>query len=175
MIKNYGLFWERKHVHWGAGRNRGHLKGVPATAITSAPVDFRNQQGIYALYDESFNLVYVGQAGSKKNRLFDRLKQHQTDRLAQRWSRFSWFGVRRVLASLKLSAENTAFHPTLSEVLDHFESIALAISEPPHNKQNSRFGSDVHQYIQHYDKENLGPPQEEMIKQIYLRINGGQG
>ena len=167
LITNYGLYWKRDRVHWGAGRNPGHLKGVPASSITSNPVDFREQQGVYALFDDGFDLVYVGQAGSKNNRLFNRLKQHRTDHLAERWSQFSWFGIRRALLSGKLSAENIAAHPSLGSVLNHIEAIMIAVTEPPHNRQGGRFGEQVQQFLQHYDTENLGPSIEEMVRELW--------
>ena len=66
-----------------------------------------------------FELVYIGQAGGQGNGLFDRLTQHTTDRLAERWSRFSWFGLRRVLQRNEPSQENLQAHPVLTDVLDH--------------------------------------------------------
>jgi hypothetical protein len=65
LIRNYGLFWRRDWVFWGKPRVPGHLKGVYSKKTTSDPVDFRYQQGVYVLYDDSFRLVYVGQAGVK--------------------------------------------------------------------------------------------------------------
>lgn len=46
LIQSYGLFWDREEVGW---HDRGaKLFGV---ARTGRPVDFRNQVGIYALYE----------------------------------------------------------------------------------------------------------------------------
>ena len=28
LIRNYGLFWKRDQIHFGAGNNAGHLKGI---------------------------------------------------------------------------------------------------------------------------------------------------
>lgn len=126
LIRNYGLFWRREWVWWGHPRNAGHLKGVRPTAVTAEPVDFRRQQGVYVLYDSNFRVIYVGQAGANdKWRLFDRLKQHTEDQLADRWSRFSWFGVRDVNQNGSLHAENAAAHPALSDVLNHIEATLL--------------------------------------------------
>ena len=51
VIQNFGLFWERDHIDWGrqGPGNAGHLKGY----VTSpdSPVDFREQRGIYVLYE----------------------------------------------------------------------------------------------------------------------------
>lgn len=136
LVKNYGLFWRREWIFWGRGRNAGHLKGVRSTSITSEPINFRKQQGVYLLYDDSFELVYVGQAGANdKNRLFDRLKQHTKDPLSDRWSKFSWFGVRTVNQDGALHAEAAAAHPSLRDVLNHIEAILIAAAEPRHNRQ----------------------------------------
>ena len=91
IFKNFGFLWERKHIHIGRGRNRGHLIGISA-AKKKVKVDFRNQIGVYALYDKNEHIVYIGQAGKGKRNLFDRLKDHQRDRLWNRWKYFSWVG-----------------------------------------------------------------------------------
>src|SRR5208282_3263832 len=96
LIHNYGLFWHRSDVLWGHQKVRGHLKGKLAKAKSGLPVDFRNQAGLYVLYDDSFRLVYVGQAGAGNQFLFSRLRQHTRDALADRWTRFSWFGIKWV-------------------------------------------------------------------------------
>ncbi len=114
LIQNYGLFWLRTDVYWGKPGSDGHLKGIWSKKLTSDPVDFRYQQGVYVLYDEAFNLVYVGQAGANDNqRLFIRLRQHTQDALAQRWNRFSWFGVRWVKKDGDLAAETSAVHANM--------------------------------------------------------------
>ena len=64
LIRNYGLFWRRNNVVWGRPNVQGHLKGVRAKAVKSDPIDFAEQRGVYALYDDAFHLVYVGQAGA---------------------------------------------------------------------------------------------------------------
>lgn len=171
LIHNYGLFWRREHVFWGRGSNAGHLKGVLASARTADPVDFRDQQGIYVLYDDNFRLVYVGQAGSgDQSRLFNRLKRHTKDPLSDRWSKFSWFGVRGVRQDGRLCAENVAAHPRLSEVLDHIEAVLIAAAEPPHNRQGGRFGDNVDQYLQYRDEDSLGPGVPQMIRELWGKL-----
>ena len=168
LVKNYGLFWRRDWIHWGKGKNPGHLKGVWSKAKTSDTIDFRYQQGVYVLYDENFRMVYVGQAGANdKWRLFDRLKDHTKDPLADRWSKFSWFGVRGVNKTGKLSAENVAAHPLLRDVLNHIEAILIAAAEPAHNRQGGRFGENVKQFLQYRDKDNLGPEVSEMVRDLW--------
>ena len=171
LIKNYGLFWLRHRIHWGAGRNKGHLKGVPAKNKTGKPVNFRYQQGVYALYDESFGLVYVGQVGRSKGGLLSRLKDHRTDHLSQRWSRFSWFGVYDVKDNRELETKvRWRKKPALNIMLNHIEGILIAVSEPPNNRQGGRFGEEVSQYLQYVDHENIYPDQQDMIKKIYDNI-----
>jgi hypothetical protein len=173
LIQNYGLFWRRAWIHFGAGGegNAGHLKGIRTGAKTSDPVDFREQQGVYCLYDENFRLVYVGQAGGKNDqRLFGRLKQHREDYVSERWTKFSWFGIRPVLKGGELRVEKTSAHPEIGDVLNHIEAILIAAAEPVHNRQGGRFGDAVEQYLQWRDDEQLGPEAPEMIRDLWKKI-----
>lgn len=167
LIKNYGLFWRRSDIFWGTGPNAGHLKGVPAKATTNDPADFRNQQGVYVLYDENFKLVYVGQAGAGNQRLLTRLRRHRSDQLADRWERFSWFGVRKANANGVLRVENQAAHPSIASLLNHIEAVLIAAVEPPHNRQGGRFGDTVEQFLQYRDEEFLGPTPDQMIREVW--------
>jgi len=83
LIKAYGEYWNRAKIDWTVGVLGGRLKG-------KIQVNAWNQRGVYALYDH-FNLVYIGQAESQD--LGKRLRQHHTDRFAERWDSFSWFGL----------------------------------------------------------------------------------
>jgi hypothetical protein len=133
-------------------------------------VNFRDQQGVYCLYDDNFRLVYVGQAGGKNDqRLFDRLRQHREDFVSERWSKFSWFGVRRVLLSNDLATETEAAHPDISHVLNHIEAILIAAAEPVHNRQGGRFGEKVDQYLQYRDDDNLGPDLTQMVHDLWSK------
>lgn len=147
LIRNYGLYWHRARVKWGRGGSKGSLDGYLKNAKRQGGADFREQRGIYVLYDDTFRLVYVGHAGRGQQCLFARLKQHRTDHLAERWSRFSWFGTRAVTQGWVLAADKN-FKPTLIDVLNHIEAILLAAAEPPLNLQRGRFGPEVEQYLQ---------------------------
>ena len=149
LVQNYGLFWQREKVNWGTpGRGgSGTLMGRYARRRTSDGVDFRLQRGVYVLYDDNFRIVYVGQAGRGKHRLFIRLRTHKNDHLAQRWSRFSWFGILPVLAG-SLDADAEPPGQSVEGTLNHMEAILIAAAEPPLNLQSGRFGSDVEQYLQ---------------------------
>ena len=66
LIRNYGLYWSEEKVFWGYPKVQGTLLGVPRGAITSKPVDFRDQISVYVLYDD-YRPVYVGQSASSIN------------------------------------------------------------------------------------------------------------
>lgn len=86
--------------------------------------------------------------------------------MSDRWTRFSWFGVRQVLQTGNLKAEKTSAHPDIGDVLNHIEAILIAAAEPVHNKQGGRFGESVEQYLQYRDVRNVGPATEEMIRDL---------
>jgi len=151
LIRTYGLFWQRSDIDWGAGRRRGHLNGYYAFGKREGITDFREQRGIYCLYDPTFKLVYVGQAGNGDACLFDRLRDHARGRLAQRWSQFSWFGTRGLIESstgVWTLDDDQEAAPSLATVLNQLEGILIAAAEPPLNRQGSRFGSDCYLYNQ---------------------------
>lgn len=164
LIRTAGLFWREDYVFWGRPHNAGSLLGVPILAATATPTNFRDQIGVYALYAD-YDLVYVGQVGRGNQTLLARLKYHRTRDLAGRWNRFSWFGVRWVLATGELSNINASLHPELNGVLDHIEAILIHTAEPPKNAQGGRFGPRVTRYKQVRD-ERLGPTDHEMLRNI---------
>lgn len=154
LFQNYGLFWHADRIQWGSrGKgNQGRLLGYDA--ITKGPVDFRMQRGVYALYDESFQMLYVGQAGYGNKRLYDRLDNHMTDHLGERWQRFSWFGIDPVRKSGKTRAlcEAEPKTPQVNEVLNHLEAILIAAAEPRLNRQGGKFGA-ARQFYQWEDDD----------------------
>jgi hypothetical protein len=108
-------------------------------------------------------------ANLNRERLFDRLKQHRKDALADRWTKFSWFGIRWVTKTNELAAEVTGINSKIGAVLNHIEAILISAAEPPHNRQAGRFGDDIKQYLQWRDKDSLGPTQDDMIRDIWKR------
>lgn len=165
VIQSYGLFWREADVYWGAGSQKGELLGVPAKKRSSDPVDFREQIGIYVLY-EAHQMVYFGQTGSGKQRLFKRLRRHRKDVLAGRWDIFSWFGMRRVLKKGKLSNVSQRAGSRLEKALDLTEAILIAAAEPQLNRQGGRFGKSAMKYLQVRD-ERLGRTQQQMIQEMW--------
>ena len=156
LIQSYGLFWDRCQVDWRSGPLLGRVK------VRDKPVDFRDQLGIYALYDHEFRLLYVGQAGSGKNTLFGRLKHHTsvhagTRALAARWKYFSWFGLLRVLKVEKkgekqLASRADTKQTTEAHILNALEAAAIEIADPDLNRQGGRL-RNVTEYVQVLRKE----------------------
>lgn len=155
-------------MFWGRPRVTGNLMGVLARETSGEPVDFRKQAGVYVLYDDNFRLVYVGQAGAGSQNLFSRLKQHKKDALADRWTRFSWFGIRWVRKNGKLAAGAAQHNIKSGDILNHVEAILVSAAEPPLNRQGGRFGDDVEQSLQYRD-EALDPDTDSMVKELWKR------
>lgn len=151
-IKNYGLMWERGAVAWtGVRGNAGHLRGKGPIGLPNKhqiEADFREQIGVYVLYDEN-RVVYVGQAGTGNYDLYSRLKNHLTDHLADRWNKFSWFGIRNVNKDGSLSKQQGELNRTLKadDILNLIEGLMINVLEPPLNKQGARW-KEIDQYYQ---------------------------
>lgn len=138
VIKNYGIMWRRDHIFWGRGSQRGRLEG----RRSARTIDFREQIGVYVLYDESRRPIYVGQAGQGNARLFVRLRSHTRDHLAHRWHYVSWFGLLPVNRNGQLSGRddpNKRVRGTLRSTLNEIEGVLIAATEPAFNKQGARF------------------------------------
>ncbi|MFO0802775.1 MAG: GIY-YIG nuclease family protein [Gemmataceae bacterium] len=148
VIKNYGLLWNRDYVHWGAPRNKGTLLGYRSKKRI---IDFRDQIGVYVLYDKDYVPVYVGQAGSGSKGLFSRLKQHMNDHLWNRWQHFSWFGLHPAGTKIlnKGSGTYTFDRPTALNII---EGILIAITEPRLNRQSAKF-EGVEKFHQWWEDE----------------------
>jgi hypothetical protein len=148
LFQNYGLFWHADRVGWGRPGVTGELLGY--RTIADGDVDFRPQRGVYALYDDKFALIYVGQAGyNDRARLYDRMNAHRVDHLAERWQRFSWFGIDPVKGrkGAKTVIETDPKTSDTATVLNHLEGILIATAEPRLNLQGGRFG-DAQQFYQ---------------------------
>lgn len=155
LIKNYGLMWLRDSVFWGRGRSRGVLNGRRSGRV----IDFRDQIGVYVLYDEGRRPIYVGQAGQGNARLFSRLRSHRRDSLAHRWHYFSWFGLLPVNKSGRLSgwdAPMKRVSGTIQSTLNEIEGVLIAATEPPFNKQGARFrGIARFRQVAHVDADHV--------------------
>lgn len=151
IIKNYGLRWVRDKVEWGSKGVAGSLRGRRVSARQSESVDFKEQIGIYVLYEQGFVPVYVGQAGFGNADLMGRLRHHRNDHLRDRWAYFSWFGFRAVNADGSLSQRNNAGAVTsirYADALDEMEGILIQVLEPRLNKQGARWQQTAEEYVQ---------------------------
>lgn len=153
IIKNYGFLWERKYIYRGSGGdgNAGHLRGF---ASSDREADFREQIGVYVLYDRNQQIVYVGQAGNGNATLFTRLKNHMNGALWNRWEYFTWIGFRDVNANGTLSnqqsVESAVSGFKYSDALNEIEGILIEVIEPKLNKQAGRLKGAV-EYFQEID------------------------
>lgn len=170
MFRSYGLFWHEDRIFWGWRGKQGHLygqemdKATGKTKTTSRPIDFQYQIGIYALY-YNFELVYVGQVGAKTenddkgnkgNTLLDRLKDHRDGHNSERWDRFSWFGLRSVTQSGELTKlRGPLAGITRDQILNQFEAVMIALSEPKLNLQRGNLKAYATQYSQWHEPSEL--------------------
>jgi len=170
FIKNYGLMWRRDSVYWGRANSKGVLQGRKSHKI----IDFRDQIGIYVLYDETRLPIYVGQAGQGNLRLFNRLRNHTKDFLARRWQYFSWFGLLVVNKNGTLSkrdAPTKRVSGTIRSTLDEIEGVLIAATEPAFNKQGAKFkGITRYKQVPHADADQFTPVQ---LRDLLSKINRG--
>jgi hypothetical protein len=126
-IGAFGMYWRRDLVRWPG--TTVHLMGRQSD--TSKPVDFSNQVGVYLLHDRD-RIIYVGRVDTNE-RLGTRLREHTKGRLAYRWDRFSWFGLRRPTREGKLEP----FQRELAEadLVGLMESILIEAIEPGLNRK----------------------------------------
>ena len=166
LIRSIGLFWKRQNVYWRSAAVNGRLLGVAKNKKGSGAINFRDQIGVYVLYAE-YEMVYIGSTGSDEASLYRRLKTHTRNDLSDRWDRFSWFGIRWVTKSGKLSEISQNVRPTASQAIEHMEAILIHAAEPPLNRQGGKFGSAVTRFLQERDSLKLGPTPEQMIKDVW--------
>ncbi len=130
------------------------------------PVDFRHQVGIYCLYDDAFNLLYVGKATGKTG-LFNRLNRHTTGNMAERWSKFSWFGLRDVNWDTEtptlLEFEGVGDQNMVARAL---EGVLILGGEPKLNRQGASFGRTF-KFDQFRDPDAVFPRPSKMLEEIW--------
>lgn len=118
-------------------------------------VDFKDQMGVYALYDEAKSIVYIGQTGTgkgDKNRgLLVRLREHMDDHLWNRWQYFSWVGFKEVNQDGTLSIQQKLGGQvqkiTYATALNEIEGILIEIIEPKLNLQSGKLPKNI-EYFQ---------------------------
>jgi hypothetical protein len=137
----FGLYWSLDDVHWaGAPTNEQRLWGRKTTRLTrrgrptnveiATREDYSKFIGLYCLYRDA-RLIYVGEAGlGNKSNLYKRLKQHQSDHLADQWDEFSWFGR---------PAEEKEKETSAKDGFAQMEALLIAVINPGSNKQGGTF------------------------------------
>lgn len=146
IIQNYGLHWREDRVTWKG------VKGAPVSLLgiaknkVDAIVDFREQRGIYALYD-NYKLVYVGQTTDV---LWKRLHYHRQFDIQGRWDMFSWFGTRYVTQNGLSVRSDFVPRQQKTDVLKVLEALVIAISEPQLNSQSGQW--DAVRYYQWWEE-----------------------
>jgi hypothetical protein len=185
-IRNFGHFWNRNPVNWGnPGRNRGgDLRGYRIVNRRPRVTDFREQIGLYVLYGENREVLYIGQTGSGDRRLFLRLRDHTKDHLRDRWGNFSWFGFRKVNADGNLSdaqRPDSSVQAQSSAALDETESVLLQLFEPRLNKQGAKW-TTTEEFLQYvpleHENEQLSVTEKldelsQQIDSLRLAIEAG--
>ena len=167
IIKNFGFLWERKYVNRGRGGagNAGSLDGF-RNGAKSKLIDFQDQIGVYALYDETRTIIYVGQAGNGNATLFTRLKQNMKgSNLWNRWAYFSWVGFKDVnkksgTLSRRQSESARVGGFKYGDALNEIEGILIELLEPKLNKQGGKLKNAV-EYFQNIPDE---PATMEILK-----------
>ena len=126
------MYWKRDRVIWTSSISP-NLFGKQQEATTQ--VNFRNQIGIYILYDNN-GIVYIGRASEQT--ISKRLKDHTEDRLEGRWDRFSWFGIYSV------NEDGTLNSPVnnlidIENLIITFESLLIEVIEPRQNRKRGDY------------------------------------
>jgi hypothetical protein len=176
-IRNFGHFWNRELVDWGRRRVAGQLLGYEMRDRRPAVIDFREQIGIYVLFTLQREVVYIGQAGSGDRRLFLRLRDHTSDDLRDRWTNFSWFGLRAVNSTnLQLSEHQTPDSRcagTNSDALHEIEAVLLQLFEPRLNKRGPNWGDGTSEFFQYVrsEWEDVVPLMDPAISELSKKID----
>lgn len=137
-IGAFGMYWRRDLVKWTG--TTVHLMGRQSE--TSEPVDFANQVGVYLLHDRD-RIIYVGRVDTNE-RLAARLREHTKGRLAYRWDRFSWFGLRRTTSGGEL--ERFERQLTEADLVGLMEAILIEAIEPGLNRKRGEGLREVEFY-----------------------------
>jgi hypothetical protein len=176
-VRNFGHFWSRDLVEWGRRRVAGQLLGYVMSDRKPLVVDFREQIGIYVLFTAQREVVYIGQAGSGDRRLFLRLRDHTANDLRDRWTHFSWFGLRGVNNTNRQLSEHqkpdSRCASTNAHALDEIEAVLLQLFEPRLNKRGPNWGGDTLEFLQYVPSEweEVEPIMDPAIAELSKKID----
>lgn len=152
LLRAFGMFWQRENVIW-----QGQRRLLGKQRAEAEPVNFAEQIGVYLLHDRD-RVVYVGRASDS---LFTRLQAHTGNRLAGRWDRFSWFGLRPVdpESGKLLNAVDTCSQKLVVETL---EALLMESLEPPLNRRRGD-GLETFEYYQVPDPDIENRRRKEVL------------
>ena len=161
-LSAFGMFWNRSHVHW-----QGQPRLLGKQKATASHVNFAEQIGVYLLHDRE-RTIYVGRT---LEALHTRLKTHTLDRMAGRWDRFSWFGLRGVGKDGALMECPPAW--LHSGMVETIEAVLIESLEPPLNrKRGDRLSGS--EYLQVSDPEVERYAKRQLLADI-MRTVGLEG
>lgn len=158
-LRAFGMYWQRDLVVWGSAP-----KLLGRQSEGAADVDFSEQVGVYLLHDRDRTL-YVGRAADT---LFSRLKAHTTNRLAGRWDRFSWFGLRGVSEDGSLGEPAPAWNHGV--VIETLEALLIECLEPPLNRKRGDNFSAA-EYIQVPDPKLEERKRKQLLEELMGRLD----
>jgi hypothetical protein len=161
LINAFGMFWSRDQVTWRP--SMPYLLGVQQSGST--PVNFTEQAGVYVLYDVH-RPIYVGKV--TEPRLGLRLHEHTRDRLTSRWTRFSWFGVRGVTGTGKLTAIPAA-EIAVTSLIATMEALLIEGLEPPQNRRQGD-GFNAVEFIQVTDPDIEKEQRRSLLAQLSKNV-----
>lgn len=154
------MFWHASKVAW---KTKPKLLGQQQQGAKA--IDFSDQVGIYLLHDRN-KVIYVGRCIDRP--LGVRLAEHTKDRLNGRWDRFSWFGLKGVLDSGKLTAPD--FSATQSEIISLMEAVLIEALEPAQNRKRGDDFSDI-EYLQAEDREKKDQKKKALLGMLQSEMD----
>ena len=160
VVKCAGMFWHADKVNW---KSKPKILGQQQQGAKE--INFCDQVGIYLLHDRS-RVIYVGRSTDRP--LGQRLYEHTRDRLNGRWDRFSWFGLKGVQDSGKLTEPH--FSTSQNEIISLMEAILIEALEPPQNRKRGDDFSDI-EYLQVADTEKKKQRKEALAKMLLSDID----
>lgn len=135
LITSFGMYWDKEKVIWSRNPD---LFGRQKNAEN--PINFKRQIGIYLLHD-MMGTLYVGQSFDRP--ISVRLNEHNNDRHAGRWQKFSWFGIYNVNENGSLNETLVNRELDYKILIDTFEAILIESMEP---RQNRRRGNNLEDF-----------------------------
>lgn len=159
VVKCVGMYWNANKISW---KTKPRILGQQQQG--SKEIDFCDQVGIYLLYDRS-RVIYVGRSVDRP--LGQRLAEHTKDRLNGRWDRFSWFGLRGVDDTGKLTEPD--FSATLNQIIALMEAVLIEALEPPQNRKRGDDFSEI-EYLQADDKEISSKRNKAMLEMFKQQL-----